>query len=96
MKKSNLIIAAVFALGFFTTTTVKAIQPMQITELLLSFNTEMVFEEEVKLENWMIAPASFSNPAIETELELEDWMIKTFDAEDTTIALEDWMTRIAV
>ena len=99
MKKSTLILAVAFAAGFLTTSTIKAIQPTQITGLMLSINKEMVLEEEITLQKWMYTPETFTSPGIEASLELRSWMIETDGwkntsdqiSEETEIEVEDWM-----
>jgi hypothetical protein len=99
MKKATMILAVAFAAGFLTISTVQAIQPMQIAELMLSINNEIVLEEDIKLQQWMYTPELFSAPSVETSLELSSWMVNTNEWEKTDnqltvepeIALEEWM-----
>ncbi|HEC43984.1 MAG TPA: hypothetical protein ENI20_14270 [Bacteroides sp.] len=99
MKKATMILAVAFAAGFLTISTVQAIHPMQITELMLSINKEIVIEEEIKLQQWMYTPESFLAPSIEKSIELSSWMVNTNEwietekqfTEDSEIVLEEWM-----
>ena len=99
MKKSSLILAVAFAAGFLTTSTIKAIQPTQITGLMLSVNKEMVLEEEIILQKWMYTPEMFASHGVEANLELSSWMIETDGwkntsdqlSEESELEVEDWM-----
>ena len=99
MKKFSLILAVAFAAGFLTTSTIKAIQPTQITGLMLSVNKEMVLEEEIILQKWMYTPEMFASHGVEANLELSSWMIETDGwkntsdqlSEESELEVEDWM-----
>ena len=101
MKKVTMILAVAFAAGFLTISSVQAIQPMQMTGLMLSINKEIVLEEDIKLQEWMYTPESFAVPFEET-LKLSSWMIETSDwepannqvTEESGIELEEWMITI--
>ena len=99
MKKATMILAVAIAAGFLTISTVQAIQPTQITGLMLIINKAIVLEEEIELQPWMYTPELFSAPSVEATLELCSWMIETNEWEQTNnqltkeseIDLEDWM-----
>ena len=99
MKKATMTLTLAFALIIITNNIVSAMHTSQISELLLGFNTEMVVEEELKLEKWMYTPESFDRISTESSLELSEWMIETSSWQDnrlaveTEIELEDWMLK---
>lgn len=95
MKKTIIILAAAVTIGLFNISTVNAIQPAQFNGIIQSLNTELAFEEEIKLEKWMYTPERISSPAIEEKLELSSWMMETGNwselSAESEIELEDWM-----
>jgi len=53
--------------------------------------TEIVYEQEMDMENWMSVP--FENDVMESDLNLENWMSVPFEVsvEDEVLSLESWM-----
>jgi len=51
--------------------------------------TDLVIEQEMDLEKWMVAPFEAS---LETDLALENWMVAPFEASvEEELTMENWM-----
>ena len=88
MKKSINILAIAITAIIISLPNVMAEESSTSSILNLEVLTEVVIEDAVVLEEWMIA-----TPTSEKAIELEDWMIKPFEGEsnETALVLEDWM-----
>lgn len=64
-----------------------------ISQSFYSEYTEISYDMESTIENWMIAP--FGEVIAERDLLIEEWMTKPFypSAEEEDLYLEEWMTR---
>lgn len=101
MKRTIMIVALVFGMGFLFTSAVKAIHPMQITGIVLNISKDVRFEKDIMLEDWMLSVESFSSKAAaatEKEPEVSSWMIESSWAgndgrlaTEPELKLEDWM-----
>lgn len=54
-------------------------------------STEIVYEQELDMENWMAVP--FESGFMESDLNLENWMIEPFESNvmESDLNLENWM-----
>ena len=101
MKKTTIILALAFGLGFLLPSTVKAIHPMQFTGIILNANTDFCIEKDIMLEDWMLRIESFTGTAENTsdqEPELKAWMLDASWGEneprltsESELRLEEWM-----
>ena len=88
MKKSIKILAVGITAMIISLPNVMAEESSILSILNLEVLTEVVIEDAIVLEEWMIV-----TPTSEKAIELEDWMIKPFEGEsnETALVLEDWM-----
>lgn len=103
MKKASMILTLAFGLGILSSSAVQAIHPMQFPGITLYVTNNMILEEEITLQDWMLTPESFSKTAetfIEKDLIVEGWMLeRSWDqndlplASESEISLEEWMLR---
>ena len=99
MRRTMLILALAFGMGFLVTNKVNAIHPMQFNPLITSFSADFNLEREIGLENWMLSVPSFmGKTAAEGEVAVSPWMFEpswTWDAEgladEPELRLENWM-----
>ncbi len=99
MKRTTLIIALAFGMGFLLTNKVNAIHPMQFNPLLASFNAEFNLERDIRLEDWMLSVPSFKGTAgTENDIALSPWMFDVSWTENAVslaaepeLELEGWM-----
>jgi len=102
MKKSTMILALAFGLGFLFTSSVQAIHPMNFTGIFLNASRDFQFEKELILEDWMLSVESFTpanEATAEQEIGISSWMLEAnWNMDDTRMAseepglkVEDWM-----
>ncbi len=92
MKKATLILTLAFGLGFFLNTAVHAINPIQCNDLMIRINSELSFEKEIALQDWMLSMEAFSKRiehTAEQAIELQPWMyVAVTGPENTPLAAE--------
>jgi hypothetical protein len=99
MRRTMLILALAFGMGFLATNKVNAIHPMQFNTLITNFNAEFNLERDIRLENWMLSVPSFmGKTATEGEVAVSPWMFDTSWtcnpdelADEPELRLENWM-----
>ncbi|MFC2115018.1 hypothetical protein ACFLTU_00985 [Bacteroidota bacterium] len=104
MKKTTIILTLAFGLAILGSSTVQAIQAMHFPGHMLAFSISMDLENEIRLQNWMLLPDSFSESAdspVEMDIKVEDWMLDGSwgnnpipVVSETEIGLEDWMLNV--
>ena len=69
-----------------------AYEAPEVYRTIIIEQADVVYEEELGLENWMSAP--FESSVAEDELFLESWMSTPFECDvcDAELGLESWMT----
>ena len=105
MKKITIISAIAIGLGFFLTTSVQAIHPVQYTGLLLNIENKMDSQKELVVQDWMLSAEAFSvekKNSIEPRLDVKPWMLDMDEWSNTDvqpicepeIEVQGWMMRI--
>jgi hypothetical protein len=90
MKKATVMISLAFGLGFLLSTSIQAIHPVQISDIMVRVSSEITYEKEIALKDWMLSMEAFSNRNMSTAErapELESWM---YDMADR-VRIEAWM-----
>jgi len=85
MKKTIKILSIAIAAGMISMSNVKAEEPAAAEYAASETSSEVVMEQELKVEDWMLEPS-----ATEGAIELEEWMLNPIESEGQ-ILVQDWM-----
>ena len=85
MKKTIKILSIALAAGMISMLSVKAEEPAAADYAASGTFSEVVMEQELKVEDWMLEPS-----VTEGAIELEEWMLNPIESE-SQILVQDWM-----
>ena len=102
MKTRNVISAIAIAIGIFAFANVQAIDPISFSTDKAVSKTEMIVENDIKVQDWMVDADVLSarnGVSSEKNLSLENWMIEgswnkeTVKTQEPELKVEDWMLK---
>ena len=105
MKTRNLILTLAIGLGIIATSNVLAIDPIAFSTDKAVSKTEMIVENDIKVQDWMVEAEVFGTreaASREKSLELENWMTdgpwinkEQADVQEAELKVEDWMLKLS-